>query len=178
MTNYVYIATSLDGFIAERDGGLGFLDEIQNPEQSDFGFSAFMAGIDALVMGSTTYEVVLGFGMDWPYAKPVFVLSSRLTETPDELAGKVEFLRGEPHAVVKQLHARGHQDLYIDGGRVIQDFLRAGLIDELILSRVPVLLGGGVSLFGELAQPLWLEHVATTAYAGGVVMSHYRRPRP
>jgi dihydrofolate reductase len=177
MTNYIYIATSLDGFIADKDGGLDFLDQIPNPEQSDFGFGDFMASVDALVMGSTTYETVLGFDIAWPYSKPVFVLSNRLTEVPEELVGKVELMRGAPAAIVARLEQRGYGHLYIDGGAVIQSFLHADLIDELIITTMPVLLGGGAPLFGELAQPLWLEHVETNAFAGGQVMSRYRRVR-
>ena len=94
MTNYVYIATSLDGHIATSEGGLDWLNEVPNPEQSDYGFADFMSGIDAIVMGRNTFETVRSFGV-WPYERPVFVLSENLPEIPAELAGKAELVGGE-----------------------------------------------------------------------------------
>ena len=176
MTNYVYIATSLDGLIADKNDGLTWLDQLETPDLGDYGFAPFMEKIDALIMGSTTYEMVLSFGVDWPYAKPVFVLSTRLTDVPEELVGKVEFVRGDVREVIEGLQARGFNDFYVDGGRVIQDFLRADLIDEMILSTFPVLLGGGVPLFGELAAPLWFETAAAGRY-GEILVTHYVRKR-
>ena len=121
MANYVYIATSLDGFIATVDGGIDWLNEIPNPEQSDYGYAEFISGIDAIVMGRGTFEKVLTFG-DWSYEKPVFVLSNSLEEVPEHLAGKVEIIRGEISEVVSLLNQRGYTNLYIDGGKVIQSF--------------------------------------------------------
>ncbi|GAA4887904.1 dihydrofolate reductase family protein [Ferrimonas pelagia] len=177
MSNIVYIATSLDGYIADAEGGLDWLHALPNPHESDFGYAEFMAGIDALLMGRTTFETVLSFGIDWPYSKPVFVLSTTLTEVPAELAGKVEIVNGPVAEVVAQLNARGFERLYIDGGRTIQSLLALDMIDELILTRIPVVLGGGVPLFAALPDLQWFTHLATDVHAEQLVQSHYRRKR-
>lgn len=174
MSIHVYIATSLDGFIADRDGGLDWLHAIPNPSGDDFGFAEFMAGIDALVMGRVTFETVLGFGA-WPYDKPVFVVSNTLTTLPASHVDRAEIVRGTPEELVRDLVARGHARLYIDGGTTIRGFLEADLVDELIITQVPVLLGGGHPLFGALAEPLAFEHVATEVLAPGLVKNRYRR---
>jgi dihydrofolate reductase len=176
MVNYVYIATSLDGFIATADGGLDWLMEIPNPEQDDFGFSEFMDKIDAIVMGRNTFEVVHSFGQ-WAYTKPVFVLSNTLESLPDEYQGRAELLNGDPVIIVKQLDERGYHDLYIDGGNVIQNFLKDDLIDELIITRVSVLLGNGIPLFNDLNQILKFEHKETIVHSKDLVKSHYKRIR-
>ena len=176
--NSLFIATSLDGYIADRDGGLGWLSEGAAAQDGDFGYAAFMDGIDAIVIGRTTFETVLGFGIDWPYAKPVFVLSRALTALPKALTGKAEILAGIPAEITATLAKRGHTKLYIDGGRVAQDFLAADAIDRMILTRVTVLLGGGTPLFGSLPGPLRLSHVHTETLARGLVQSIYERPRP
>jgi dihydrofolate reductase len=177
MSTHVYIATSLDGFIADRSGGLDWLTSVPNPTGGDFGFAEFMAGIDALVMGRVTFETVAGFGA-WPYDKPVFVVSNSLAAIPATLQGKAELIHGEPSALLRTLRARGHERLYIDGGRTIQGFLAADLVDELIITRVPVLLGGGFPLFGPLAGPLDFEHVSSELLGtSGLVKSRYRRAR-
>lgn len=147
--NIVYIATSMDGFIAAKDGDLDWLMDIPNPGQSDFGFADFMAGIDALVMGRNTFEQVLSFGQ-WPYPMPVFVLSTTLSTIPEGFQGKVDFMKGDPETVVASLNERGFRNLYIDGGLVIQAFLAADLIDEMIITTASVVLGEGVPLFGAL----------------------------
>ena len=176
MTNYVYIATSLDGYIATPDGGVDWLMDIPNPTGSDYGFAEFMSGIDALVMGRNTFEKVLSFGQ-WPYDKPVFVLSRTLQTVPEHLAGKVEIVRDDVVPLVSALNERGHVDLYIDGGRVIQSFLKADLIDEMIITRVSILLGDGVPLFGTLADPLTFAHTKTETLSDMLIQSHYTRAR-
>lgn len=177
MSNIVYIGTSLDGYIADRDGGLDWLQRVPNPDHSDFGFADFMAGIDALVMGRITFETVCSFDVDWPYSKPVFVLSSTLDDVPEALQGRAEIVSGSLPNVLETLHNRGLNRLYIDGGKTVQSFLAQDLIDELIITRVPILLGGGTSLFGSLAAPLELEHLSTDVLNGTIVQSHYRRKR-
>ena len=174
MTNYVYIATSLDGFIATADGGLDWLEKIPNPDGSDFGYADFMSGIDALVMGRNTYEKVLSFGV-WSYDKPVFVLSNTLDRVSEEMTGKAEVVKGEPREVVADLNSRGYRNLYIDGGKVIQSFLKADRIDEMIITRLPVLLGDGVPLFGSLVDHTWFKHINTEILCGEMVQSHYTR---
>ena len=177
MANIVYIGMSLDGYIADRDGGLGYLESVPNPSGHDMGYTAHMERIDALVMGRVTMETVLGFGIDWPYEKPVFVLSSTMTDVPEELEGLVEIVNGDLAALVSDLNARGYKDLYIDGGQVIKNFLKADLIDEMILTRLPLLIGGGTPLFGDLKDPLMFEHLTTEVIAEEIVQSHYRRQR-
>ena len=136
MKNIVYIATSLDGFIAREDGGLDWLTGVPNPENSDFGFSEFMAGIDAVLMGRLTFETVRGF-KPWPYAKTVFVLSNTLTKVPAGLEGKAEIVSGSLAQVLGKLEGRGIKRLYVDGGKTVQSFLREDLIDEAWVVRKP-----------------------------------------
>jgi len=174
-TNSVYIGTSLDGYIADQKGGLDWLESVPNPDGNDMGYHAFLERMDALLMGRTTYETVLSFGIEWPYTKPVYVLSNTLREVPAQLAGKVWLVRGELKDVLRGIHELGHTKLYLDGGRTIQSFLREDLVDELILTTIPVLLGGGFSLFGELAKPLAWELVESKVYLNQIVQRHYRR---
>lgn len=173
--NIVFIARSLDGFIADKNGGLDWLHAIPNPEQNDMGYTQLMEDIDAIVMGRTTYETVLGFGIEWPYSKHVFVLSNTLQTVPENLTGKVSLLSGGPQEVLAAIHAQGYENLYIDGGRTLQAFLQADLIDELRITTIPILLGGGFPLFGELDQPVEWEHLKTEVFLGQIVQSHYRR---
>ncbi len=170
----VYIGMSLDGCIAKKDGGLDWLMEVPNPEGSDFGFAEFMAGVDAIVMGRATFDFVAASGL-WPYEKPVFVLSRSLEVIPEALEGKVETLAGTPQEVLAQMQARGFESLYVDGGNVIQQFLNADLVDELILSRVPVLLGKGIRLFANLEHESRWNHEATEVLAGQMVKSRYTK---
>lgn len=172
----VYIATSLDGFIATRDGGLEWLTTIPNPENSDFGFAAFLGKIDALVMGRNTFEKVLSFDA-WPYTQPVFVLSRSLPSLPSQIKGKAELVASDVDQLWVQLEQRGYQQLYIDGGQVIRSFLKQDLIDELFITQVPVLLGEGIPLFGDIGQVLAWRHVRTEVWAGGLVKNCYRRNR-
>ncbi|MGB7084234.1 MAG: dihydrofolate reductase family protein [Phormidesmis sp.] len=174
MANYVYIATSLDGFIATNDGGLDWLFEIPNPDGSDYGYAEFMHKIDAVVMGRHTFEKVLAFDA-WPYAKPVFVLSNRLMGLSENITDKAELVRGALKPLVSQLNHRGYHNLYIDGGRTIQGFLKEDLIDEMIITRVPILLGSGLPLFEGLDQPLHFTHQQTEVYNNSLVKSCYIR---
>lgn len=176
MTNYVYIATSLDGFIATDNGSIDWLDEIPNPDNNDFGYADFMNGIDALVMGRKTFEKVLTFDV-WPYDKPVFVLTSSMVQVPQELEGKVELVHGTPRDVVTQLKELGHHNLYIDGGITIQGFLEEDLIDEMVITRAPILLGNGIPLFGKISQKLQFKHKSTEILNEILVKSHYIRNR-
>lgn len=175
----VYIATSLDGFIARENGDLDWLPGSDgssvenNPEDGDLGYQAFMDSVDALVMGRGTFEKVCSFGA-WSYGdKRVVVLSSQLTQLPDELPETVELKSGTPAEVVKELADSGADRLYIDGGKTIQAFLNAGLIQELIITRIPVLIGEGIPLFGPVHKDLQLRHVETRAFSNGFVQSKY-----
>ncbi len=134
-----------------------------------------MDRVDALVMGRNTLEIVLSFDCDWPYSKPVFVLSNTMTEVPEGLEGKVFLVKGELKNIVADLASQGYNDLYIDGGKTIQSFLNEDLIDELIISTIPVLLGGGIPLFGELDKPLKFRHESAVRYADCIVKNRFVR---
>jgi dihydrofolate reductase len=165
----VFIGTSLDGFIARPNDDLDWLPPGGGEEH---GYDAFMATVDALVIGRRTFEKVLTFD-SWPYGeKPVFVLSTRpLASAPP--GAVVERMSGDPAEIVSQLAARGVQHVYVDGGITIQRFLQAGLIQRLIITRIPVLLGAGIPLFGNLERDIALTHVGTRALANGMVQSEY-----
>jgi len=165
----VFIGTSLDGFIARANGGLDFLPPGGGEPH---GYDEFMATVDGLIIGRKTFETVLKVD-SWPYGeKPVFVLSTRpLAPTP--LGALVERMSGAPADIWSQLAARGIRHVYVDGGITIQRFLQAGLIHRLIITRVPVLIGAGVPLFGALQRDIPLRHVATRQYASGLVQSEY-----
>jgi len=165
----VFVGTSVDGFIARADDALDFLPPGGGEPH---GYDEFMATIDALVIGRKTYETVLAFD-GWPYGeKPVFVLSTRpLAPAPD--AAKVERLSGTPPEIAAELDARGIGHAYIDGGITIQGFLDAGLIGRLIITRVPVLIGTGIPLFGATTRDIALKHIATRHYPSGLVQTEY-----
>jgi dihydrofolate reductase len=178
-TTAVFIATSLDGFIARRDGRIDWLDQVNAalPPGEDCGYHAFMASVDALVLGRRTYEQVLTFGA-WPYGdKPVVVLSRQALDFPAHVPPSVTVSAGTPAELVARLTAQGARRLYVDGGVTIQRFLAAGLLDELIVTVVPVLLGEGRPLFGPVPHDLALALVETRTFPGGLVQSHYRVTR-
>ncbi len=170
MTVSVFIGTSLDGFIARQDGALDFLPEGGGEPH---GYSEFFASVDALVIGRKTFETVLGFP-EWPYgSKRVVVLSSQPLNLSVARGAVVEQMSGAPEVIVAKLAASGAQHLYVDGGITIQRFLRAGLVQRLIITRVPVLIGDGIPLFGSLAKDMRLRHIATQHYPSGLVKTEY-----
>ncbi len=170
MTASVFIGTSVDGFIARKNDELDFLPEGGGEPH---GYTEFIASVDAIVIGRKTFEKVLTFG-SWAYGKKrVVVLSSRPVDLSVVRGGVVEQMAGAPAEIVSQLAARGVHNLYIDGGDTIQRFLRAGMIQRLIITRVPVLIGEGVPLFGALPHDVRLRHVATRNYPSGLVQSEY-----
>ncbi|NIA68161.1 dihydrofolate reductase [Pelagibius litoralis] len=177
-TGHVYIAVSLDGFIAAPDGGLDWLMK-QPTEGEDHGYDDFMDSVDGLVMGRATYEKVLTFGA-WPYAKPVVVLSRSLAarDLREDLVGKVRIVGDSPKQVMDALSKEGWRRAYIDGGQLIQAFLRENLISDLVLTRIPILLGSGIPLFGRLDEAVDLKHVKTVDYPSGLVQSTYQVIRP
>jgi dihydrofolate reductase len=167
----VFCGISVDGFLARPNHALDFLD---TPEQGPHGFDEFYKSIDVVLIGRRTFDIVLSFGGPWGYgSKPVFVLTHRPPDFSSLQDAVVEAISGEPGAVVAQLEARGYQHIYIDGGQTIQQFLAAGLIDRLIVTRVPVLIGEGIPLFGPLPRDIPLRHVATHSYKGGLVQTEY-----
>lgn len=171
----VYIATSLDGYIARPDGGLDWLEGVGSEMSHDYGYDTFFSSVDTLVMGRHTFEVVLGFGGDWPYGdRKIVVMTTRALEIPPELAASVSTSSESPGALVERLGAEGRRHLYVDGGITIQRFLEAGLIDEMTISVMPVLIGEGISLFGPTGRDIHVELVDSRGYPSGVVQSRYR----
>lgn len=182
-TAAVFLGMSVDGFIARLDGDLSWLtgdtsapsegEEAPTPDDGqggDFGFSEFVAGVDAVLMGRSTYSFIAPFP-DWPYAgRPVHVLSTTLAENADRRITVHRSLE----AAVDVLSAAGYRRVYVDGGQTVHAFLTVGLVGELTLSRVPVLIGTGLTPFGPLPHDLKLEHVGTRTYPGGMVQSTYR----
>ena len=172
----VYIATSLDGFIARENGDLDWLSGSDGDEDStgeDFGYHQFMESVDVLVMGRNTYETVIGFGK-WLYGeKRVIVLSNKEIEIPEKLAENVASRSCSPVELVDELLESGAKHLYIDGGKTIQGILNAGLIQEMIITKVPVLLGSGIPLFGELDSDKKLRLIESRSFDSGFVQSKY-----
>jgi dihydrofolate reductase len=182
-TGSVFLGMSVDGFIARLDGDLSWLTgssespgeggsapEPDDGAGGDFGFGEFVAGVDAVLMGRSTYAFIQPFA-DWPYqGKPVHVLSTTLQPGAD---GRITVHRSFDEAVAA-LSASGYRTVYVDGGRTVHDFLAAGLIGELTFSRVPVLIGTGHTPFGAFPADIPLEHMRTRTFPGGMVQSTYR----
>ena len=175
--NKVFIATSLDGYIADTQGGIDWLHAIPNPENIDMGYGTFMHGIDALLMGRNTFETVCGFDMPWPYEKPVFVMSNSMSAIPDQYREYATLVKGSLTDILRLIHELGHRNLYIDGGKTIQSFLKEDLIDEMIITTIPYLLGEGISLFGPLTQRLSFKCVGSTIYLNSIVQNRFVRDR-
>ncbi|HUP05351.1 MAG TPA: dihydrofolate reductase family protein [Bryobacteraceae bacterium] len=171
----VFCGVSVDGFLARPDHALDFLDA---SEPESHGFEEFFDTVDVVVMGRRTFEVVLSFGA-WHFGKkPVVVLSGRALDLSPVKDGVVEQMSGDPAEIVRRLESRGFRHAYIDGGATIQRFLSAGLIHRLVITRVPVLIGTGIPLFGPLHRDIQLHHVATRAYKTGLVQSEYETSAP
>ena len=170
MKTSVFCGVSVDGFLARLDGKFDFLER---GGSEPHGYEEFIATVDVLVWGRNTYEVVLGFGGEWPFKKPVIVLSSGDIK-PAPAGAAVEHMSGEPAEIVAAIEARGFKHAYIDGGITVQRFLAAGLLDRMIVTRVPVLVGEGIPLFGPVPKDILLEHVRTQTYKTGLVQTEYR----
>jgi dihydrofolate reductase len=171
----VFVGVSLDGFIARMNGDLDWLMGESGGDSAEYGYNEFIAGIDAIVMGRKTFEKVLTFG-NWYYGNKRVVILSHLSldlSVAQARGGVVERMTGTPAEIVSHLNASGARHLYVDGGITIQQFLAAGLINRLIISRLPVLIGQGIPLFGALPHDIRLSHVATRTFSGGMVQSEY-----
>jgi dihydrofolate reductase len=167
----VFVGVSIDGFIARPDGGLDWLRPF---EGTDHGFQSFFDSVDTLVVGRATYDVVMGFE-SWPYdGKRVVVLTHR----PIEARHGESVLAGEPGAIVARLAAEGVRRCYIDGGAVVSQFLAAGLVDDLTITLVPVILGGGIRLFQGPMQERRLHLEGARTYPSGLVQVGYLAARP
>lgn len=173
LTGHVFIATSLDGFIARENGDIDWLlshDQIGE----DHGYDDFIRDIDVIVMGRGTYEAVRRMG-EWFYTRPVLVLSTQLARqtVPSELNGRVRFVDMSPEEVMATLHSEGAKRAYVDGGAVIRSFLKRDMISDMVITTVPVLLGAGRQLFGGCQRDVALAHKYTRAFPSGLVQSHY-----
>ena len=173
MKTTVYVGTSLDGFIAREDGDIDWLVKYQNKDVHD-SYNEFIKRIDAMVIGRRTFEKVLSFP-EWPYEKKVFVLSTSLKQIPESLNEKATLLSMKPAALLNYLSGKNFSSIYIDGGKVIQSFLNEDLIDELIITRVPELIGTGIPLFGYLDNDIEFDHIKTVVASNGLVRSYYHR---
>ncbi|HYB79475.1 MAG TPA: dihydrofolate reductase family protein [Thermoplasmata archaeon] len=175
MKTSVFVGASVDGFIARENGSLDFL---MMGENLDNGFEAFVATIDAQVIGRKTFDWARGWLRghpgQWPFEKPLFVLTRHPQRLSIPNGVTCEVLNGTPQQVVSHLGRRGFRHLYVDGGKTIQGFLRAGRVDRLIVTRVPVLIGEGIPLFGALPHDVRLKHIRTKVYRKGLVQTEYR----
>ncbi len=181
----VFIATSTDGYIADTDGGVDWLNDLQTthplPEGDDGGFGAFVSSVDAIVMGRTTYETVLGFldsGVEWPYGEtPVFVYTRNVqnVKVPDALSEKVKAATGTPKEVLQLVASaiKGATNVYVDGGRTIRSFVDEGLVGRAIITVVPVTLGAGIALFSQKQKDM-LEEISREKMPNGFVKVTYK----
>ena len=167
----VFVGTSLDGFIARRDGTFDFLPADGGEPH---GYKEFIASVDTIVMGRNTFETVLSMP-SWPYGeKPVVVLSSKPIDLSVVVGAVIQQMSGDPADIVSKLAATGARHLYIDGGDTIQRFLRAALVNRIIITRVPVLIGDGIPLFSTLPHDIRLHHISTKQFPSGLVSSEYQ----
>jgi dihydrofolate reductase len=166
----VFVGVSVDGFLARKNGEFDFLSSAGDVPH---GFDEFYASVDTLVMGRKTFETVLTMG-SWPYGKRrVVVLSSAPVDLSAAHGGVVEQMSGDPAEIVARLAADGVEHVYLDGGVTIQGFLRAGQVQCMIITRVPVLIGEGIPLFGAVSRDVQLKHVRTQSYSTGLVQTEY-----
>jgi dihydrofolate reductase len=169
----VYIATSLDGYIARKNGDIDWLTGGESGE--DYGYANFISTVDQIVIGRNTYEKVLTFG-GWPYQKKVIVLTSAALVLGPEPGDKVEALNLPPQELVAELEGRGIRHIYLDGGKTIQRFLREGLVNEMTITTIPILIGEGLPLFGPIDRDVKLELIASESFRNGFVQHKYRIP--
>ncbi|MEM5427949.1 dihydrofolate reductase family protein [Cupriavidus oxalaticus] len=174
ITAHVFLAVSVDGYIARPDGDISWLLQRDDPTE-DHGYADFIADKDMIVMGRGSYEKILAIDT-WPYELPVLVLSGQLADAavPEALQGKVSFSDLAPRQAMEALAAQGVRRVYVDGGRLVHAFLRSGLVADMVLTTVPVLLGSGRTLFGELPHDIDLTLVASRSFPSGLVQSTYR----
>lgn len=174
MKTFAYIAQSIDGFIAKPDGNLDWLDH--NSYGEDYGFREFLRNIDVILMGANTFSVIMNFD-EWVYTnKKVFIMSNKIKteDIPERLRDKVEISNLSPRKIITVLREKGCQEIYVDGGKVIQSFLKEDLVDELIITQIPILLGDGIPLFGKLNREIKLELVENQSFKSGLIQNRYK----
>ncbi|MEH6593769.1 MAG: dihydrofolate reductase family protein [Halioglobus sp.] len=180
----VYIATSVDGYIATQDGSVEWLENAGNPESGDrepvgdAGFSAYIASVDCMIMGRKCMEKIASFELtpeQWPYGDmPIFVLSNTVKSPPESLGNRVRMYSGDLSALTDQLASDGYNHAYIDGGATITSFIKHGLLDEICVTQIPVLLGGGLPLFGDIERQIKLENAEATVFSNDFIQWKYR----
>lgn len=178
----VYIATSIDGYIATTDGGVNWLHTSGNSEADmgdnpDMGFSRFINSIDCMIMGRKCMEVISSMDLSpeqWPYDDThIVVLSNTVKEPPENLRGKVEMYSGDIQTLIKKLESNGFKHAYIDGGSTITSFINLKLIDRMTITKAPVLLGEGIPLFGKINQNVKLKNAEATAFPNEFIQIKY-----
>ncbi len=178
-----FFATSVDGFIAKADGSVDWLESAGNPnadmgDRADMGFNQFIESVDCMIMGRGTVDALAGFNLtpeQWPYRNArVIGLSNSVTEPPANLSDRVEMYSGDLRELVASLEKEGYVHAYIDGGKTVQSFLDLQLIDELILTRAPVILGDGIPLFGKTGQSIKLANLKAEVFPNDFVQLHYK----
>ncbi len=177
MSTTVYIAASIDGYIADVFGSTSFLSIVSNPEKEDFGFEDFVDGMDCLLMGKNTYETVLGFKIEWPYHLPVYVMSNSLDKAAYGLEDKVKIVSGNIEDVILDLNSNGFKNIWIDGGEIIKQGMKQDLVDQLTITTIPIVLGGGISLFEEMENSQVYELVDSKVLLNQMVSTTYKRVR-
>jgi len=175
MRTIVYIGTSLDGFIARKDGDINWLTQFAD-EEAIHAYEEFMNRVDAIVIGRGTFEKVLTFS-SWPYEKKVFVLSNSIKQLPHTLRDRVTLVSMKPDELLSYLSSMSFSSIYVDGGKVIQDFLKKDMIDEMIIAKVPILIGSGIPLFNYIDTDIQFKHIRTVVQSNGLVRSYYKRKR-
>lgn len=168
----LYIASSLDGYIASENGNLDFLSMVESPGE-DYGYNDFIATVDTVIMGRKTYDKVLSFGIDFPHRDKKCYVLSRTKTGRDE---NVEFVAGNIAGLIANIRKTGGNDIFIDGGaELVFELMKQNLIDRFIISIIPVLLGAGIPLFKPGTQKQKLQLAASRAFSSGLVQLWYDR---
>ncbi|WGV99231.1 dihydrofolate reductase family protein [Vibrio sp. YMD68] len=178
----VFIAASTDGYIAEENGGLDWLHTSGNPdadmsENFDMGFADYINSVDCMVIGRKSMETLSSFNLtpeQWPYGDiKIYVLSSTLTQAPENVSDKVEVFSGDISSLARQLEKEGYKHAYIDGGLTITSFLNERLINEITITRVPVILGRGIPLFGKVQKAVQLREATAIVFPNDYIQTKY-----
>ncbi|MBF0379570.1 MAG: dihydrofolate reductase [Magnetococcales bacterium] len=174
LTGHIYMATSLDGFVARNNHSLDWLMK-QKIEGEDHGFDDFMDSVNGIIMGSGSFKNVLTLG-PWPYKKPVIVMSRSLVDEdiPTELKGKVRLTQLSQQELMLSLEKEGWKRAYVDGGKLVQSFIRSGLIQDMTITSIPILIGDGLRLFGPVDNDIDLELTKSESFSSGLVQNHYK----
>lgn len=178
-----YIATSVDGFIATKEGGVDWLHTAGNGkeltgEHADMGFSAYLSSVDCMIMGRKCMETISAMKLtpeQWPYGNlRIITLSNTLKVAPENMQAKIEIFSGDLNDLVMSLHQEGYKHAYIDGGTTIQAFINLKLINEITVTKAPILLGEGIPLFGKTEHPIKLEKAESLAFENDFVQLKYK----